>query len=65
MKEVADNVIPLNAVGKDIKSRVQEMGLRVDQDEARKALLKALNSHADKSEVEAKLEKFKSTHNVK
>lgn len=65
MKKVAKNAIPGSAILEDGVRKAQALGLKIDQDEARKALISVLKSGGSQSEVEDKLGKFKSTHDVK
>lgn len=68
MKDVAKkagDLVPgsalINEAGKNLKTR----NLMKNQDDARKALISAMQSGASKEEVEDKLATFKSTHNMK
>ena len=65
MKKVAKDAIPGSAILEDAGRKAQALGLKIDQDEARKALISVLKSGGSQSDVEDKLGKFKSTHDVK
>lgn len=65
LKKVAKDAIPGSAILEDGVRKAQALGLKIDQDEARKALISVLKSGGSQSEVEDKLGKFKSTHDVK
>lgn len=52
-------------VSQEAKKKMEEINTRSAQDSARKELLMALRNKAPKKDVEDKLSRFKSTHNVK
>ena len=70
VKKVAKDAIPGSAILEDASKKAEALGLKMNQDEARKALLNVLKSATNgatpsKDEVMEKLNKYKSTHNVK
>ena len=65
MKKVAKDAIPGSAILEDAGRKAQALGLKIDQDEARKALISVLKSGGSQSDVQEKLGNFKSTHDVK
>ena len=66
IKEVGKNMIPGSAIIEDATRKAEALGLKINQDEARKALLNVLKGGgASPEDVQEKLKKFQDTHNVK
>ncbi len=63
--DAAKDFIPGSAILKDAHDHVKALGVAKSQDVARAALRSAIESKADKSEVESKLKDFQDTHGKK
>ena len=66
IKKVGKDMIPGSAIIEDASKKAEALGLKINQDEARKALLNVLKSGgASPDVVQDKLKAFQDTHNVK
>ena len=64
-KKAVEGMVPGGALIHEGVEKAKEVSNLKAQDDARKALIKALKSDASKDEIEGKLSEFKSTHKMK
>jgi hypothetical protein len=65
VKKTAQGMVPGGAIINEGKERMKQLMQIKGMDEARKSLKQALKGDAPKEEIDSKLEKYKSTHDIK
>lgn len=64
LKKIGDN-LPGSAVAKQASSKLKQIGIGVQQDAAKAALMSAIKGGGSPEEIEAKLADYKSAYNIK